>query len=59
VISLVGRGQIAEQDGSLRSPADYMKSDRDSQWEALELEEKERHDAMAEADKEGDEGDDE
>lgn len=57
VISLVGRGQIVMQDGSLRSPVDYVKSDRDSQWEALEREEKERRKAMAEADKEGDEGD--
>ena len=42
VISLVGRGQIAKKDHSLSSPVDYIKQDRDAQWEALEREEKER-----------------
>jgi len=48
VISLVGRGQIAKKDHSLRSPVDYIKQDRDSQWEALEREEKERRQKLAE-----------
>lgn len=56
VASLVGRGRIVKHDAAMRSPVDYVKADRDSQWEALEREEKERRHAMAEADEEGDEG---
>jgi len=60
VISLVGRGQIITHDSSLKSPIDYVKADRDAQWEALEREEKERRQALAEADEaEDDEGGDE
>lgn len=57
VISLVGRGQIVSHDHSLRSPIDAVKADRDSQWVALENEEKERQKALAEAD-EAEEDDD-
>src|SRR3954470_19937591 len=39
VISLVGRGQIVKHDSSLKSPVDFVKQDRDAQWEALEREE--------------------
>lgn len=53
VASLVGRGQIVKHDAAMRSPVDYVKADRDSQWKALEREEKERRQAMAEADEEG------
>ncbi|RDW64897.1 hypothetical protein BP6252_10548 [Coleophoma cylindrospora] len=43
VISLVGRGQIINEGKSrLKNPVEYLKGDRDSQWEALALEEKER-----------------
>lgn len=47
VISLIGRGQIVKADHTLRNPVDYVKKDRDSQWEALEREEKERRAKMA------------
>jgi len=42
VISLVGRGQIADKIGRLPGPADRLKALRDSQLENLEKEEKER-----------------
>jgi len=49
VISLVGRGQIVKHDASsLTSPVDYVKQDRDAQWEALEREEKGRRQKLAE-----------
>jgi len=48
VISLIGRGQIVKADhDNLRNPVDYIKKDRDMQWEALEREEKERRAALA------------
>jgi hypothetical protein len=50
VMSLIGRGQIVSHDRSLKSPIDAVKADRDSQWEALEREEKERQKALVEAD---------
>jgi len=56
VLSLIGRGQIAEKDGRLPGPAEKMKELRDSQWENLEREEKERRARMA---KEAEEGEDE
>jgi len=46
VATLVGRGQIVRADHSLKSPVDYIKGDRDAQWEALEREEKERRLAL-------------
>lgn len=55
VVSLIGRGRIVHADAGLKSPFDYIKGDRDQQWEALEREEKERRAAMAEAD-EGENG---
>ena len=42
VISLIGRGRIVNSNAALRNPVDYVKKDRDSQWVALEREEKER-----------------
>jgi hypothetical protein len=47
VASLVGRGQIVSADHRLKSSVDYVKEDRDKQWEALEREEKERLRAAA------------
>lgn len=47
VISLIGRGKIITHDGNMKSPVDYIKGDRDSQWAALEREEKERRQALA------------
>lgn len=55
VISLVGRGQIVKHDHTLKSSVDYVKQDRDEQWEALEREEKERRQALAAADEEEEE----
>jgi len=60
VISLIGRGQIVKQGGHLVSATDYVKADRDAQWEALEREEKERRQALAESEEaEEEEGGDE
>ncbi len=50
VISLIGRGQIVKADHTLRTAVDYVKDDRDGQWEALEREEKERRAKLAQAD---------
>jgi uncharacterized membrane protein (DUF106 family) len=59
VISLVGRGQIVRHDHQrMKSPIDYIKEDRDAQWEALEREEKERRAKMAEEEEEEEEGGD-
>jgi len=55
VASLIGRGRIVHADASLKSPFDYIKGDRDQQWEALEREEKERRAAMVEKDEDEDE----
>jgi Protein of unknown function (DUF3429) len=56
VISLIGRGQIVKSDSyNLKNPVDYIKKDRDMQWEALEREEKERRAAMVKEDEEGEE----
>jgi hypothetical protein len=58
VVSLVGRGQIVSHDGKLPGPYDKMKAMRDSQWENLEREERERRKQMIEED-EAEESDDE
>lgn len=42
MISLIGRGQIADKIGKLPGPADRMKAIRDSQMESLEYEEREK-----------------
>ena len=42
VLSLIGRGQIADKISKLLVPADRMKALRDSQMESLEQEERER-----------------
>lgn len=58
-MSLIGRGQISGKvgGGSLDGPADKMKALRDSQWENLEKEEKERRRALAQqVDSENDDG---
>jgi Protein of unknown function (DUF3429) len=59
VISLIGRGQIASADHTIRTPVDYVKKDRDSQWEALEREEKERRAQMVKQDEEEEEEEEE
>jgi Protein of unknown function (DUF3429) len=48
VVSLVGRGQIVEHDAPIAGPTEKMKALKDSQWAALEAEEKERQKRMAE-----------
>ncbi|KAI9744726.1 MAG: hypothetical protein M1818_001651 [Claussenomyces sp. TS43310] len=55
VVSLVGRGQIAEKDRSLPGPASYLKALKDQQWENLEKEEKERRKEIVEAEEKADE----
>jgi hypothetical protein len=47
VVSLIGRGQIVRKDHTLPGPAEKMQALRDSQWAALEKEEKERQKKMA------------
>lgn len=42
VLSLIGRGQIADKISKLQGPADKMKALRDSQLESLEYEEREK-----------------
>ena len=42
VLSLIGRGQIADKISKLPGPADRMKALRDSQMESLEQEQRER-----------------
>ena len=59
VISLIGRGQVISPQGRLPGPAEKMKALRDSQWENLEREERERRRAMVEADESEDGGEDE
>jgi hypothetical protein len=58
VISLIGRGQIVKVDHTLRNPVDYVKKDRDSQWEAFEREEKERRAQMVKEDEDGEKSED-
>jgi hypothetical protein len=59
VFTLVGRGQIVSAEHTtLRTAVDYLKEDRDAQWEALEKEEKERR-ALAAKDEDEDEEEEE
>jgi hypothetical protein len=53
VVSLIGRGQIIAKDGRLPGPAEKMKQLRDSQWENLEKEERERRAQMVKEDEDG------
>ncbi len=61
VLSLIGRGQIADKIGASGRPVDHLKVLRESQWEILEQEEKERRAQLAAAEEEGgdDDGDSE
>ena len=58
VASLIGRGQIADQINRLPSPADRVKALRDSQYAAMEAEEREKM-ARKVAEDEGESEDDE
>ena len=58
VVSLIGRGQIADKINRLPGPADRIKALRDSQMESLEQEEQERR-AKIVAKDEGEEDEDE
>ena len=57
VVSLIGRGEIADKMGTLPSPADKLRAIRDTQLENMEREEQERRAKMV-AEDEG-EGEDE
>ena len=57
VVSLIGRGQIADKINRLPSPADRVKALRDQQYEAMEQEERYKQQKMVE--KEEDEEEDE
>ena len=59
MVSLIGRGQIADQINRLPSPADRVKALRDSQYEAMEMEEREKRERMATEAEEADDEDDE
>ena len=58
VVSLVGRGQIADKVGRMPGPADRLKALRDSQMESLEREERERRARIVAKDEEDEEDDD-
>ena len=59
VISLIGRGQIADKIGRLPGPADRLKALRDSQMESLEKEERERRARIVAQDEEDEDEDEE
>ena len=59
VVSLIGRGQIADKINRMPGPADRVKALRDSQMESLEREERERRAKMVAADEEEMEDNDE
>ncbi len=58
VLSLIGRGQIADQINKLPSPADRIKALRDLQLGAMETEEREKRERIMRKDM-GEEDDDE
>ena len=59
VVSLIGRGQIADKINRLPGPADRIKALRDSQMQSLEEEEKIKRAKLVEDEEDGDEGDEE
>lgn len=58
VVSLVGRGQIADKIGRMPGPADRLKALQDAQMENLEKEEQERRARIVAKDREEAEDDD-
>ncbi len=58
VVSLIGRGQIADKIGKLPGPADRLKALRDAQMENLEKEERERRARIVAKDQEDDDDED-
>lgn len=58
VVSLIGRGQIADKISRLPSPADRIKAIRDSQAEQLAEEERARQSRIVAEDEEEEEEDD-
>ena len=58
VVSLIGRGQIADKINRLPSPADRVKALRDLQYDAQEQEERYKQQKMAEKDEEEEEDED-
>jgi hypothetical protein len=59
VVSLIGRGQIADRIGRLPGPSDRIKALRDNQFEQLEEEEEARRRFLADKDEKDEEEDDE
>ena len=60
VVSLIGRGQIADKINRLPGPADRIKALRDSQMQSLEEEERVKRARLVDDDEEGgDEDEDE
>lgn len=59
VVSLIGRGQIADRIGKLPGPADRVKALRDAQMKELEEEEMQRRAKVVAKDEDDDEDDDE
>lgn len=59
VVSLVGRGQIADKVGRMPGPADRLKALQDSQMESLEREERERRAKIVAKDEAEDDEDEE
>lgn len=55
VLTLIGRGQIADKIGRMPGPADRVKALRDSQMESLEQEEREKRARLVEKDEAEDE----
>lgn len=58
VISLIGRGQIADKVSRLPGPADRLKALRDQQMEEIEKEERMRRARIVAADEEEEDDDD-
>ena len=59
VVSLIGRGQIADKINRLPSPADRVKALRDMQISQMEEEERYRRDKIVAADEKGDDEEEE
>ena len=59
VLSLIGRGEIADKIGKLPGPADRVKALRDSQMQSLAEEEEARRQKLAQEEEEEDEDEDE
>ena len=59
VISLIGRGQVADKIGRMPGPADRLRALRESQMEEIEKEERERRARIMAQDEEDEEDEEE